>query len=110
MWGDSPSRLRLLDLPFTAVEWILPDPWEGQRGGQDESTPRSVNTISSSTSSLSSWLEGLPEERLVFTLGDGRAGVLVVQGRKVQQDAAVVRPVLPGPEQLVSLYHYMQWE
>ena len=123
VWGTSPSRLRLLDLPFTAVEWVQPDPWEQrqQLSQQSEHTLTPVraspaappDTASAAAASPkeggvgtayadTSRIEDLPEESLAFTLGDGRMGVLVVKGRKVQQDTAAVRPVLPGPEEMVS--------
>ena len=122
VWGSHPSRLRLLDLPFTAVEWVQPDPWEyhqqlSQQSTQKSSTPARASSAAPDTPSSAaslpkegggsvpvaiSRIEDLPEERLAFTLGDGRMGVLVVKGRKVQQDTAAVRPVLPGPEEMVS--------
>ena len=137
MWGDTPSRLRLLDLPFTAVEWVLPEgveqspmtapssaPSSAERGKSSDGssdrhptiTPAADVAAAAAPSSsdapppppysdappvnapssppLSSFLDRLPEERLAFTLSDGRAGVLLVQGRRVRQDPGVAAPTV----------------
>ncbi|KAF5836106.1 hypothetical protein DUNSADRAFT_6477 [Dunaliella salina] len=156
---DKPARLRLLDLPFTAVEWVQPAEvltshmtsvddvadWhqqhhrqrpmqrqdDGARGEMkgshcmaDPSHPHQINQqhqhqdmtggapnthggssgVGSSahnnggttTTPVGFGVTGggeiIVDERLAFTLGDGRAGVLSVCGRHVA-DARAKRPV-----------------
>ncbi len=148
--SDKPVRLRLLDLPFTAVEWVQPaevltshmtsaddiaswhqqphtpqhpatagDSWQhpataGDGGtaarGAGDSCGRSSGgaappvppvitaaeggggSSGTGSSSNSGGAGGVGEERMAFTLGDGRAGVLSVCGRAVA-DARAKRPV-----------------
>ncbi|KAK9845313.1 hypothetical protein WJX81_003317 [Elliptochloris bilobata] len=102
-----PARIRVLDLPFTAVEWVLPrgaaprEPLGAERWLTLERSP-----LARERSFFGAWdLDGAdapaegpseadlepPEERFAFALSDGRVGVLAVRGRKVS-DAKPVRP------------------
>eukprot|EP00884_Botryococcus_braunii_P018245 jgi/Botrbrau1/5103/Bobra.0128s0014.1 len=105
--GSWPSRVRVLDLPFTAVEWVIPGtepPGTPAEGANWTSWDRSPNARSASVSAYledftpkrpaSPSTEDLPEERLAFALGDGRVGVLAVKGRKVS-DTKPKRPQWP---------------
>ena len=118
--SDCPVRLRLLDLPFSAVEWVQPAeslttplcsvdsiatwhqqqhqqqppsctglPPDGAAAAGDGSTAGPSGNSGNSKGNSGS---GDPEERLAFTLGDGRAGMLSVCGRHVM-DARAKRPV-----------------
>ena len=104
-----PHRVRVLDLPFTAVEWVLPTelsaslPATPTRWMVWQRSPRAVARVSSGLWDVDelpsgtgtplgalgaaplgvSGEEDFPEERLAFALGDGRVGVLAVKGRKV---------------------------
>ena len=89
--------MRVLDLPFTACEWV--NAAEGQVAGDPMPTsqwtvwPRSPASRERSLSGYS--MEGVeeavdsigtedqPQESLAFALADGRVGVLSVKGRKV---------------------------
>lgn len=101
--------MRVLDLPFTAVEWVLPTelsqslPATPTRWMVWQRSPRAVARVSSglwdvddphsgggtplgpSGGSLGGLggEEEYPEERLAFALADGRVGVLAVKARKV---------------------------
>ncbi|KAK9863395.1 hypothetical protein WJX84_011255 [Apatococcus fuscideae] len=98
-----PSRIRILDLPFTAVEWVLPgdappiDAKLTSPFGSFERSPlardRSLTGyMDEEDPKTSDGQSDLPEERLAFALGDGRVGVLAVKGRKVS-DTKPKRPM-----------------
>ena len=123
-----PFRLRQMDLPFTSVEWILPaerpdvkesikwrpptpppappsprrDP-NLQRAGSGPLLQRGNSgpletPVTGGLTPRSRAIEDLPEERLVFTLADGRVGVLSVLGRRIQD----TKPRMPSWPQLAS--------
>ncbi|KAK9867753.1 hypothetical protein WJX84_002654 [Apatococcus fuscideae] len=97
-----PSRIRILDLPFTAVEWVLPGdapPLDAKLSspfGSFERSPlardRSLAGYMDEEEPHADGNTELPEERLAFALGDGRVGVLLVKGRKVS-DTKPKRPM-----------------
>ena len=115
-----PHRVRVLDLPFTAVEWMLPTelsqslPASPTRWMVWQRSPRAVARVSSGLWDVDDLPSGgatplgysgglpgsgmededYPEERLAFALGDGRVGVLAVRGRKVSP--APREPLLHG--------------
>ncbi|KAA6419923.1 MAG: hypothetical protein FRX49_10113 [Trebouxia sp. A1-2] len=94
-----PVRVRVLDLPFTAVEWVLPS--DMLHAGGDPLTPSKWMVWDRSPLAKERSLAGYfaeqdegstpqapldpeqVEEKLAFALGDGRVGVLAVKGRKV---------------------------
>ncbi|GAX81979.1 hypothetical protein CEUSTIGMA_g9407.t1 [Chlamydomonas eustigma] len=115
VWGEMPLRLRLLDLPFSAVEWMLPElvhpsfPGGSTKSVLSKPAPaitikasESVDAAASTSAAPPSWIEMLPEERVAFTLHDGRTGVLNVQGRKVQ-DAKASRPQLQADQSPIEV-------
>ncbi|KAK9829709.1 hypothetical protein WJX72_007460 [[Myrmecia] bisecta] len=116
-----PLRVRVLDLPFTAVEWVLPselqhsDPmapakwlvWERSPLAKERSLYGYWDDDGENTPSAPTEAEAMadaPEERLAFALGDGRVGVLAVKGRKVT-DTKPKRPMwglLAGAESVAT--------
>jgi len=96
MDGPHPTRTRLLDLPFTAVEWVQPPGslttplscvddvavWRQAQGGQQQGQQQQHQQQGQQQEqggARSSSEE--PEERLAFTLGDGRAGVCACEAK-----------------------------
>lgn len=122
--GHPPFRLRQVDLPFTSVEWILPaerpdmkepikwgpppapptppSPVGLQRNNSNPLLQRGgsgpVEGVTGALTPRSRAIEDLPEERMVFTLADGRVGVLSVLGRRIQD----TKPRMPSWPQLAS--------
>ncbi|KAL3161421.1 hypothetical protein ABBQ32_010311 [Trebouxia sp. C0010 RCD-2024] len=95
-----PARVRVLDLPFTAVEWLLPS--DMLASGGDPLTPAKWMVWDRSPLAKERSLTGYfteqdegstphtpmdpseqPEEKLSFALGNGSVGILAVKGRKV---------------------------
>lgn len=123
--GAAPFRLRQIDLNFTSVEWILPEK-EGKNEDDmvawkapsaQEQTTSSFSSISQTTTTHESTQqqsvqqqqeeqptspkfssEDFPEEKIVFTLSDGRVGVLSVYGRRIHD----TKPRMPSWPQLAS--------
>eukprot|EP00873_Tetraselmis_striata_P044832 jgi/Tetstr1/465096/TSEL_009824.t1 len=86
----APQRVRVLDLPFTCVEWVLPSDaahapdtpskwakWSlpAPPGPRAPSAPKGEDAQSADAE--------YPEERLAFALADGRVGMLAVKGRRI---------------------------
>ena len=106
-----PFRLRQIDLQFTSVEWIIPSVSsslkEHEMDGKVHRWSQSSSSLFSSSTGVSTTTttspkavppEEFPAERLVFTLADGRVGVLSVQGRRIQD----TKPRMPSWPQLAS--------
>mmetsp|Transcript_7354 Transcript_7354/g.20760 ORF Transcript_7354/g.20760 Transcript_7354/m.20760 type:complete len:1627 (+) Transcript_7354:108-4988(+) len=91
--SSPPHRVRVLDLPFTAVEWVLrsdaayapdtPSKWTDWSSGNPTDRGQHGSQLQPAASTSERMAEDVPEERIAFALGDGRVGVLAVKGRKV---------------------------
>eukprot|EP00879_Flechtneria_rotunda_P026082 GHRR01027763.1.p1 GENE.GHRR01027763.1~~GHRR01027763.1.p1 ORF type:complete len:766 (+),score=299.10 GHRR01027763.1:72-2300(+) len=105
-----PWRVRLLDLPFSAVEWVATPEHAHQNAvtswAQEASTvgrgPATKSDHGSSMQLADAESSPLPSELLAFALTDGRSGVLSVRGRKVVDLRARQPPNSPGPRDIVA--------
>jgi hypothetical protein len=114
----APFRLRLLDLAFTAAEWVAvpADAAGGDRegrgdGGGGEAAIASADDFLSAAGPAAAAAASappaatapseepppppMPEELLAFALRDGRCGVLSVRGRKVADTRPHLAPAPP---------------
>lgn len=88
--GGKPVRLRQVDLPFTSAEWICHEEHDQQDSASDaplewaaRSPMHAPSTAGSPVNQSGVEQPAAPEGRLVFTLADGRMGILSVKGRKI---------------------------
>ncbi|KAL4425017.1 hypothetical protein ABPG77_001795 [Micractinium sp. CCAP 211/92] len=105
--GSQPVRLRQVDLQFTAVEWLG---LEGStRAGSDGSaawapwaaSPRAAERAATGYAFQGGQQQAgdePSEERLAFSLADGRAGVLGIRGRRISD----TRPRRPAWQPLAN--------
>lgn len=98
--GAAPTRLRQVDLQFTAVEWLVPaEAGPGSSGGQSWSaSPRAAERAAAGYPFAAEAGEEAPEERLAFSLADGRAGLLGIRGRRISD----TRPRRPAWQALAN--------
>ena len=107
--GHVPTRIRQIDLPFTAVEWV-----DGtDRVPEKDITPVvwcSINQQQGHTAreyaAGATPYEDLPERRLSFALVDGRVGVLAVKGRRItdtQPHKPTWMPIVSGDFRATAL-------
>ncbi|KAL4422261.1 hypothetical protein ABPG75_008458 [Micractinium tetrahymenae] len=105
--GSQPTRLRQVDLQFTAVEWLGPEGGAGAAvhaaaaGAPWAASPRAAERAAAGSVPASEQQqagEDPPEERLAFSLADGRAGVLAIRGRRISD----TRPRRPAWQPLAS--------
>jgi hypothetical protein len=98
--GAAPTRLRQVDLQFTAVEWLVPAE-TGPSSGSDQSWAASLRAAERAAAGYPFSTEGgeeAPEERLAFSLADGRAGLLGIRGRRISD----TRPRRPAWQALAN--------